>query len=157
MVGSDVPSLNRVALTSLSVLVRSYLPLLHYKDELKDVAAHPLEHTFGFRTCFKDRLSIHDLCDPLPSYMRPRAVFSADCASLIHEFCAKNMDVLFKAFVDNHPRVESAEPQQNRRSSDNQLQRLVAMRYLWPYDGYEMTLDSWEHRHHILCSHLLVC
>ena len=157
LIHSDVPSLNRVALSSLSVIVRSYIPRLHYKDVLKDSSRYPMEHTFGFRKCFEGKVSIHDLIDSLPRYMLPRATLTKECADMVHAFCTKNMDIIFEAFVDNHPHLRSADPVQNRRSSDTQLTNLVAMRYLWPYDGYEMTLEWWEHRHHMLCNHLLRC
>ncbi len=60
--------------------------------------------------------------------------------------------------MQSHPNiVDPSAPQQNRRSSDTQLRSLIRMSYLWPYDGYDVTLNWWEHTHYILVRDILRC
>lgn len=158
LIGNEIPTLNRVAITSLCLIVHNYLPLLHYKNVIKTPSEYPKEHTFGWIKGYKDKININNLYCDIPLYMRPKSLLSCESASVIHEYLAKNLDVLFKAFADDHPLIiDPSAPRQNRRSSDTQLRNLIQQQFLWPYDGYDVTINWWEERHYILTKDILRC
>ncbi len=159
LIGNEIPSLNRVAITSLTTIIDNYLPLLHYKNVIKDCNKYTIEHTFKWWQSNANTININDLTAEIHSYMRnPRAQLDSQSASIIHKYLCNNLDILCKAFADDHPNiVDPSAPQQNRRSSDTQLRSLIRMSYLWPYDGYDVTLNWWEHTHYILVRDILRC
>merc|ERR1711933_631662 len=69
-----------------------------------------------------------------------------------------HLNALCKAMAANHPKIiDESMPSQDLNSSENEITALVQLRRLWPYDGFDVTLESWEATHYLMVRDVLRC